>query len=112
MRAHWLACQLKPAAEVPGLDPSRLIPIHPQGPHEPEPAQQIHPIGTLCCRWPPTRGQLGEERRHRDDHRTVAVNEPVRHEQVARHLKRAVLRHHQPGQLPRHVPVVDHEDGT
>ena len=50
MRAHWLDCQLKPAAEVPGLDPSRLIPIHPQGPHEPEPAQQIHPIGTLCRR--------------------------------------------------------------
>ena len=47
-----------------------------------------------------------------DDHHAVAVDQPERREQVPRRLKRPALRHHQPRQLPRRIPVVDHEHAT
>jgi hypothetical protein len=58
------------------------------------------------------RGQLGEERRRRLDHHTVAVHDAVGQEQVAGGLKRPDQRYHQLGQLPGDIPVVDHGAGT
>jgi hypothetical protein len=48
----------------------------------------------------------------RPDCHAVAINQPIRLEQIPGRLKPAAQRHHQRGQLPRHIPVVDHEDGT
>ena len=112
MRPGRLDRDLQPTAEIARLDPSRLIPAHPERPQEPEPAQQIHPIRPLRRRRPPTRRQLGEERRDRHNHRAVAVNEPIRLKQISRRLETTPPRHHQPGQIPRHIPIADHEQRT
>jgi hypothetical protein len=58
--------------------------------------------------WATARRQLSEKRRHGLDSHAVAVNEAVLQKQISRHLERAQQRHHQLGQLPRYIPVVDH----
>jgi hypothetical protein len=47
MRPGRLDRYLQPAAEITSLDPSRLVPTHPDRRQESEPAQQIHPVGPL-----------------------------------------------------------------
>jgi hypothetical protein len=82
MRPSRLDRDLQPPDEIARLDPGCLIPPDPERPQEPEPAQQIHPIRTLRRRRPPARRQLGKERRHRLDGRTLAVHQPIRREQA------------------------------
>ena len=59
MRPGRLDRYLQPAAEITSLDPSRLVPTHPDRPQEPEPSQQIHPVRTAAssqaAHTPPTR---------------------------------------------------------
>ena len=103
---------LQPTAEIARLDPRRLIPLHPQRPQEPEPAQQVHPVRPLRRRRPPPSRQLREKRRYRDNYRAVTINKPIRLERISRRLETTPPRHHQPSQLPRHIPIADHEQRT
>jgi hypothetical protein len=59
-----------------------------------------------------TRRQLGEERRDRHNQRAIAVNEPIRLKQISRRLETTPPRHHQPGQIPRHIPIAGHKQRT
>ena len=109
VRPHRLVSQPDPAAEVPGLSTGRLIPADPRRPQEPEPAKNIHPIRPLRRRRPPARSQFPEVRRSRGNHHPASVDQPERLEQIPGRLKRPEQRHHQPRQIPRRIPVCDHD---
>lgn len=102
---------LQPAAEVARLDTSRLIPADPQHPQEPEPAQQIHPVRTLRRRRPATAASSAKNAlagstttpspQPADTARTDPRSPPA---PQPRDLQR--------GQVARHIPIADHENGT
>jgi hypothetical protein len=105
---HRFAGQLDPRAKIPGLCPGRLIPANFDRPQEPPPPQHGHPVRPVRRRRPAARGQLTKVRRHRDDHHTVRVDQPVRLEQVPSRVKRPAQWHRQPRQVPRRIPFCDH----
>ena len=110
MRPRRLVRDLQPAAEIPRLDPGRLIPADPDAPTRTgtsatDPSHRTA-ASSPAARTPPARRRTPPTG---TDHHTVAVNQPIRLEQIPGRLKRPLQRHHQPRQLPRHIPVVDHE---
>jgi hypothetical protein len=80
-------------------------------PQEPEPAQQIHPVGALRGRRTTSRLQITQITRDRSNHPTRSVHQPIRLEQITRLLKRPVTGHHQQRQIPRHIHRFDHGTG-
>ena len=66
--------ELTPAAEVAGLYRGRSVPPDLDRPHEPEPAKQIHAVGTRRARRAATRLKVPQEGRDRYDDDTVGVN--------------------------------------
>ena len=92
--------ELDPAAEVPRLDPGRLVPRHFQRPQEPEPAQQVHPIGALRRRRMPTRLKVPQMLRDRDDYRPRPIMESIWLPRVVGRDQRPRQRHYQGGEIP------------
>jgi len=111
MRADSLVTALDPAAEIPRLDLSRSIPTDVDRPQEPEPAQQIHPIGASRGRRPTGRLQVTQITRDRPDDPTRGVHQSIRLEQIPRRDKRPATRNHQRRQIPRHIRCFDHDTG-
>lgn len=99
VRPRRLAGDLQPAAEIPRLDPCRPVPADTQGPAEPEPPQQIEPIGAGRGRRAARSLQVPQERRHRLDHRPVGVHQPDRIPPVTGGHHPTDLRHHQARQI-------------
>jgi hypothetical protein len=108
VRPHRLVSELDPRAEIPGPRPGRLIPANSDRPQEPPPPQHGQPIGPVRRRRPAARGQLTKVHSHRDEHRSVCVDQPVRLEQVPGRLKRPAYWHRQPRQVPRRISFCDH----
>jgi hypothetical protein len=108
-RTARLAGELNPAAEVPGLRPGGLIPSDTGRSQEAEPAQQVHRIRPLRGRRAPACLQVAQIRRRRRDGHAVGINDPVRLERVPCPLNRTRSGNHQRQQIPRPIPIDDHE---
>ncbi len=98
-----LAGELEVPAEVPGLDPRRLVPRDIHGPREPEPAQQRQRIRPLRRRGPPGRLQVPQELRHRHDTPAARAAQVVRLPQIPGLDKRPCCGNHQRSEIPGRV---------
>jgi hypothetical protein len=98
-----LAGELEVPAEVPGLDPRRLVPRDIHGPGEPEPAQQRQRLRPLRRRGPPGRLQVPQELRHRHDPPAARAAQAVRLPQVPGLDKRPCCGNHQRSEIPDRV---------
>ena len=78
MRPGLLPGNLQPPGEIAGLGTSRPIPSHPGRPQEPEPPEQVHPIGTNRGLRPARRQQIPEESRGAGRDHPVSIDQPVR----------------------------------
>ena len=70
--------QLDPAAEVPGLDPGRPVPLDIDSIQEPPPPQQVDRIRPQRRRRPPGRQQVPQEHRHRLSDLPIRPDDTVR----------------------------------
>ena len=110
-RADWLGCDLDPPAEVPSLAAGRLIPRHPGRPAEPEPPQQVHPIGPLGRHRAPCRLQVPQENRHRLDDLARRIDQPKRIPRIAGGLKETSRRDHKACHIPVKITCSGHDQG-
>jgi hypothetical protein len=99
MRPFYLASELNPPGEVPGLDASRLIPWDLDRRQEPEPPQQVHRIRPQRRLRPPRRLKILQIRRHRLNRHTLSIDQPVRLPQVTGLLQPPNPRDGQPRQV-------------
>src|SRR5674476_1596751 len=93
MWPDWFAANLQPPGEVPRLGPCCPVPGHPDRPQEPEPPQQVHPVGARRRCRPPRRLKLFEVGRNRLDLNAVDVQEPVRLPWLTGRYESTRLRH-------------------
>ena len=100
VRKRRLAADLDPSTEVTGLDPGGLIPRHLNGPQEPEPPQQVHPIRALRGDGPPCGLEFVQILTDRPDNTTVGIDKPIRPPRVARLLEAPNPRHNQRREIP------------
>lgn len=73
-----LVDQQQTAGELAGLQPGCLIPRHRDSPQEPEPAQQIHAVGTLSRCRPAAGLQIPQILRDGLDDGAGVIKQPVR----------------------------------
>ena len=110
MRARLLPADLHPPAEITGFDPSRPIPPDTTvGPQEPEPPQQIHPIGTDRGFRSSRRQQIPEVGGDHDDGHAIRIKQLIRLVPIARHHQLTGPRNHQCRQIPLELTISDHE---
>ena len=106
--ARRLVTQRYPPAEIPGLDPGRLIPRHADRPPEPEPPQQIHRIRPLRRDRTARRLQLLQEHRHSRNGSAFSVDQSDRIPHILRRLDRTHPRDHQRSQIAIVIAYIDH----
>lgn len=73
----------QPQHEISDLAPLRAVPLDVDRRKEPEPAQQVEPVGTTRRRAAPTGQQITQELRHRLDRRPRAVQDRPRQHRIA-----------------------------
>jgi hypothetical protein len=80
-----------------------LIPPHPGRPAEPEPPQQVHPIGLLRGRGPPGRLQISQVNLDMPDDLTRRIDQPIRIPRTTRGLKETRRRHDEACHIPMKI---------
>ena len=109
MRPPRLPRDLHPHSEIPGLRPRRLIPCHPYSPAEPQPPQQIHPIGPQRRRRPRSGLQLSQKRRHPRDGHPLGVQHLKRRPRITTGDQPSHLRDNHSGDIPARLRGLLHD---
>ena len=108
VRDGGLRADLYPSAKVTGLGHGGLVPGHLDGPEEPEPPEQVHPVGALCRDGPAHCLEIVQVLADRVDNGPVGADDPVRLPEVARVLEPAHSSDDESHEVPLVTPCPSH----